>query len=75
MEEDACYTEVLDSETGQKKNNGVGLVVGTNLLNYSTPIIRYHQGDVVSIDNDKKCRCGLNSRILTEIRGREMDCI
>ena len=75
LEEDSCYVEVLDSITRQKINKGTGLVVGTNLLNHATPIIRYYQGDMVTIDSDKQCECGHNGRILTEIQGREMDCI
>ena len=42
LEEDSCYVEVLN----QNKiiRNGTGVVVGTNLLNMATPIIRYYQG-------------------------------
>lgn len=75
LEEDSCYVEVLDEITKQKMEKGTGLVVGTNLLNHATPIIRYHQGDIVTIDSDKTCDCGHNGRIITEIQGREMDCI
>ncbi len=74
LEEDSCYVEVLDLQN-KKIRKGTGLVVGTNLLNIATPIIRYHQGDVVTIDSDKECSCGHHGRILTEIHGREMDCI
>ncbi len=41
----------------------------------ATPIIRYYQGDVVTIDSNKECSCGHHGRILTEVHGREMDCI
>lgn len=75
IEEDACYIEVLDAQTKQKIESGTGLVVGTNFLNLATPIIRYHQGDMVKIEKDKRCNCGHNGRIISEIVGRDMDCI
>ena len=60
-------------KTLEKIDNGTGIVVGTNLLNYATPIIRYWQGDLVTIDSNSQCECGHNGRILTSIHGREMD--
>ena len=75
LEEDSCYIETIDTKTNQKVTNGVGLLVGTNLINTATPIIRYHQGDIVRIDSKKNCDCGHNGRIISEIQGREMDCI
>lgn len=75
IEEDACYIEIVDKDTKEKVLSGEGAVVGTNLINKSTPIIRYWQGDFVKIVEDKNCKCGYNSRIITSIQGREMDCI
>lgn len=75
LEEDACYIEVMDIETNMKIENGTGVVVGTNLLNKATPIIRYYLGDIVTIDSNEKCTCGNHGRILTKIQGRQMDCI
>ncbi|WP_321835578.1 phenylacetate--CoA ligase family protein [Clostridium butyricum] len=75
IEEDACYIEVLDRETKKKVDNGTGIVVGTNLINKATPIIRYWQNDLVTIDSTKKCSCGSHGRIITQVQGREMDCI
>ena len=75
IEEDASFIEVVDIETHKNILNGTGAVVGTNLLNYAIPIIRYYQGDIVTIDSSKKCQCGNNGRIVSEIKGRQMDCI
>lgn len=75
IEEDACYIEIIDPVTKEKIKNGSGVVVGTNLLNYATPIIRYYQGDIVSLSNQRKCPCKNNGRIIESIQGREMDCI
>ena len=75
IEEDASYIEVLNPQTRKNIKTGTGVVVGTNLLNTATPIIRYYLGDIVTIDTNKTCSCGHKGRILTEIQGREMDCI
>lgn len=75
IEEDACYIEILDRVTKQKIEEGMGIVVGTNLLNKATPIIRYWQNDLATIHTSEKCCCGCNGRVITEIQGREMDCI
>lgn len=51
------------------------MVVGTNLLNTATPIIRYYQGDLAEMDKPIKCKCGNNCRTLKKINGRYMDSI
>ena len=75
IEEDASYIEILDLDTHKAIQTGTGAVVGTNLLNTAVPIIRYWQGDIVTIVNDEKCSCGTNGRIIKNICGRQMDCI
>ena len=76
LEEDACYIEIVDPKTKENKQYGErGVVVGTNLLNTSTPIIRYYQGDLAEIEKPIQCRCGNNCRILKNINGRYMDSI
>lgn len=76
LEEDACYIEIVDPKTKKTLGYGKkGIVVGTNLLNTSTPIIRYYQGDLAEIDKPIKCKCGNNCRILKHIAGRYMDSI
>lgn len=75
IEEDASYIEIVDRDTLKNIEDGTGVVVGTNLLNTTTPLIRYWQNDVVTINSKIKCSCGSNFRTLTKINGREMDCI
>lgn len=76
LEEDACYIEVVDPNTKESLGYGkTGVVVGTNLLNTSTPIIRYYQGDLAEIDKPVACNCGNNCRILKNIKGRYMDSV
>lgn len=76
LEEDACYIEIVDPITKETLDYGKrGIVVGTNLLNTSTPIIRYYQGDLAEIDKPTKCECGNNCRVLKHIKGRYMDSV
>ena len=76
LEEDACYIEVVDPKTFKKVNYGKpGILIGTNLLNTSTPIIRYNQGDLVILDKPIKCKCKNNCRTIKKIQGRYMDSI
>ena len=76
LEEDACYIEIVDSKTKETLNYGeTGIVVGTNLLNTSTPLIRYYQGDLAKIEKPVKCKCGNNCRVLKNLYGRYMDSI
>ncbi|MBW2996183.1 hypothetical protein KY332_02665 [Candidatus Woesearchaeota archaeon] len=76
LEEDACYVEVVDPETTNVVENGKrGLVIGTNLLNEATPIIRYSQGDIGSIQRTNNCDCGSNFRVIDSPQGRYMDSI
>ena len=76
LEEDACYIEIVDAKTRKTLNYGeTGIVVGTNLLNTSTPLIRYCQGDLARIEKPVKCKCGNNCRVLKKLYGRYMDSI
>lgn len=76
LEEDACYVEAVDPNTFKKVKDGEpGILIGTNLLNTSTPIIRYNQGDLVILDKPIKCNCRNNCRTMKKIEGRFMDSI
>ncbi|OGO86373.1 MAG: hypothetical protein A2Y24_08775 [Clostridiales bacterium GWE2_32_10] len=76
IEEDACYIDVVDPKTLKPlKDGNSGLIVGTNLLNKATPVIKYSQGDLATIHGDESCECGSNFRVLGAIHGRQMDSI
>jgi len=45
-------------------------IVVTNLFSHSFPIIRYKLGDVIDIDKDIQCVCGMKHHIIKEITGR-----
>lgn len=77
IEEDACYIEIMNPKNpiSNQKHGDVGWIIGTNLLNEATPIIRYHQGDTAIINESSQCSCGSNFRILSSPKGRIMDSI
>ncbi|MBI1970811.1 phenylacetate--CoA ligase family protein [Candidatus Woesearchaeota archaeon] len=77
LEEDSCYLEIIDHQTGLSSKPGdVGEVVGTNLLNMATPLIRYKQGDLSSFPTHQEpCSCGSSFRQLSGIEGRVADCL
>jgi len=77
LEEDACYAEIVDQDDLARglSNGEIGLVVGTNLLNEGTPIIRYCQGDLATIIGNQRCECGSNFRVISSPKGRKMDSI
>jgi len=77
LEEDACYIEIIDQDdlTRGLSNGEIGLVVGTNLLNEATPIIRYSQGDLATILGNQECECRSNFRVMSSPKGRKMDSI
>ena len=65
-----CLTKEGISETGE------GEAVLTNLNNKVMPIVRYLQGDVISIHKENKyCECGEVMSIIERIEGRKVDFI
>jgi len=74
LEEDACFIEIIDEHGNKLLDGNTGIVVGTNLLNTATPIIRYIQGDLAKISTQQTCICGNKGRILEGVQGRSMDC-
>jgi phenylacetate-CoA ligase len=50
-------------------------IVGTNLSNPATPLIRYECDDHVTIEPGESCSCGRPGRVVTRIDGRKEDYI
>lgn len=75
LEEDACFIEIIDDKGNKLPDGETGIVVGTNLLNTATPIIRYIQGDLAKITISQECECGDKGRIIEGVKGRNMDSI
>ena len=74
LEEDACYIEIIDHTTNKILPNGSrGLVIGTNLLNEATPIIRYFQGDFATMAGITDCECDSSFRVIESPEGRVID--
>lgn len=65
--------EIVDAKTLQPLQSGQsGLLLVTDLNNFSMPRLRYVLGDVAVL-SDKICKCGLGLPILEKIEGREDD--
>lgn len=53
----------------------VGEVVGTSLVNYAMPLIRYKTGDLAVRDEEYECPCGRALPVIRQIVGRANDII
>lgn len=70
LHEDVVHTEILDDDG--RPTDGVGEVVGTELHNRTMPFVRYRQGDLARIV-DERCPCGRHTRLLVDLVGRRND--
>jgi phenylacetate-CoA ligase len=66
MIEDFAYHEVIE-------NDGISNLIGTNLYNYSMPLIRYDIKDSVILSEKTECKCGRVFRLIKEIQGKACD--
>jgi phenylacetate-CoA ligase len=67
LHEDIVKVEIIDAEG--RPTDGIGEVVGTELHNRTMPFVRYRQGDLARI-SDERCECGRHSRLLVDLVGR-----
>jgi phenylacetate-CoA ligase len=67
VDEDFAAVEFVPTAEGNFR------VVGTNLSNPATPLIRYDSDDRVSIDPQATCACGRPGRVVVAIDGRQED--
>lgn len=66
-----AYVEIVDEHGRPITVPGkIGEVVGTSLLNYAMPLIRYRTGDLAAWDSGY-CRCGRQHRRLSRLVGRK----
>ena len=70
LHEDIVRVEVVDP--GGQPTRGIGEVVGTELHNRTMPFVRYRQGDLARI-SDERCPCGRQGRLLVDLVGRSND--
>ncbi len=59
-----CYHD------GDCYSSGRGEIVLTNINNYTMPLIRYLQGDIVELSEEKLCKCGYRDKMIRTIEGR-----
>jgi phenylacetate-CoA ligase len=53
--------------------NGLHRIVGTNLSNPATPLLRYDTHDLATLSSRTSCTCGRPGRIVSSIDGRRED--
>jgi|GEM_PF-971433 Coenzyme F390 synthetase len=70
LHEDVVKTEIVDEDG--RPTDGIGEVVGTELHNRTMPFVRYRQGDLARI-SDERCPCGRQTRLLVDLVGRKND--
>jgi phenylacetate-CoA ligase len=64
----------LDSGVFEHFSKNSDEVLVTSFNTHGTPLIRYRIGDSVVFDNSRKrCKCGLESPVVKEIKGRKLD--
>jgi len=73
INEEHVYVESLDENDADIFNEKGRLVV-TSLDNHVMPFIRYENGDMTTLLNEK-CTCGLSSPLMGAIDGRTIDTI
>jgi phenylacetate-CoA ligase len=69
--EDINVVEVVDEADRPIEDDRIGEVVATNLYNEAMPMIRYRQGDLMSLHpKHMTCACGMPFRMLKDLDGR-----
>lgn len=66
---EVCDKHGIPLPTGQR-----GFLIGTNLTNKAMPLIRYFTGDMGALSTET-CQCGSSLQVLTQLHGREDDCL
>lgn len=74
---DACVVEVVDDEGNLLPEGESGLLVLTNLFNYTMPFIRYAIGDVGRLlpSTGEQCACGSKAPSMSLVEGRADDLV
>lgn len=70
LHEDVVHVETVDSDG--RPTDGIGEIVGTEFHNRTMPFVRYRQGDLARI-SDERCTCGRHTRLLVDLSGRSND--
>lgn len=73
IQSESLVVEILDENGQQCRPGETGRVVGTDLHNYATPLIRYEIGDYAVVG--PACPCGRGLPTLHRILGRERNMV
>jgi phenylacetate-CoA ligase len=71
---ESCIPEIISENGSPLRDGQEGTIVGTQLENYSMPLIRYDTNDLGSISREK-CQCGRSSIKIRSLDGRKADVI
>lgn len=71
---ESCTVEVVNEEGNPVTVGKMGMLVGTQLENFSMPLIRYDTGDMGSLTSEN-CPCGRSHIRIKELFGRKDDII
>lgn len=69
---ECAYNEIVDSSNTVLSDGRRGYLVGTSLLNYTMPLIRYVTSDITSV-SEKSCGCGKNMAVLSAVATKDED--
>ena len=72
---DVGIIEVLDKKGNNVKENEIGELISTGLLNYDQPLIRYRIGDRISLGNFNEFNDRTQMPIIKSINGRIEDVV
>ncbi len=67
--------EIVNENNNIVSDGEEGYVVGTSLVNYGMPLIRYKTTDISSLAQNIKCACGREMPILSDIKTKAEDMI
>jgi phenylacetate-CoA ligase len=71
INEDVAYFEFLDDENNKIESGKPAHLVITKFFGEGTPLIRYTGLNDILTPDFKKCSCGLNTKIISQIVGRK----
>lgn len=69
---ECAYNEIVDSNNNVVSAGNRGYLVGTSLLNYTMPLIRYVTSDITSV-SEKLCGCGRSMEVLSAVATKDED--
>lgn len=72
---DYCIAEVVDKDNRVLPDGEDGMLVGTSLVNYGMPFIRYKTTDISNIATSKGCSCGRSMNVMADVTTKAEDII